>query len=145
MNAINLKVGKKGSIIVYNQSFEAGRLREIAQFFPEEKKRVEGIIDRMVDLLIPFREFNYYSRKQEGSASIKYVLPAMSDLSYKEMEISNGGQASMKYAYITHGKLDETKATREEIKKVRDDLKKYCGLDTEAMIVVLDGLRRAVE
>ena len=95
----------------------------------------------MVDLLVPFRNFDYYDRKQEGSASIKYVLPAMSDLTYKGMEIANGSQASIQYAYITHGKIDGTKAKKDEIKKVRDDLKKYCGLDTEAMIVILEKLK----
>ena len=65
----------------------------------------------------------------------------MTDMTYKGMEIANGAQASIRYAYITHGKIDGTKAKREEIKKVRDDLKKYCGLDTEAMIQVMNKLK----
>jgi hypothetical protein len=141
LNAIKLKCGKKGSVIVYNQGFEQGRLNELALLFPLEEERVENITSRMRDLLVPFREFSYYDRKQEGSASIKYVLPALTDLSYKGMEIANGGQASIRYAYITHGKIDGTKAKKEEIKKVRDDLKKYCGLDTEAMVQLLEKLK----
>jgi hypothetical protein len=31
---------------------------------------------RVVDLLLPFRGFRYYHRKQHGSESIKAVLPA---------------------------------------------------------------------
>ena len=141
VNAIKRKLGTRGSVIVYNQAFEQSRLKELGQLFPLDEKYLLSINERMVDLLIPFRNFDYYDRKQEGSASIKYVLPAMSDLTYKGMEIANGGEASLKYAYITHGKIDGTKAKREEIKKVRDDLKKYCGLDTEAMIVILENLR----
>ncbi|MEK6859370.1 MAG: DUF2779 domain-containing protein, partial [Nanoarchaeota archaeon] len=91
------------------------------------------------------RNFDYYDRKQEGSASIKYVLPAMTNMTYKRMEIANGAQASIRYAYITHGDIDGKKAKKEEIKKVREDLKKYCGLDTEAMILVLNKLREKVE
>ena len=145
INAIKRKVGTKGSIIVYNQVFEQGRLKEIGEFFPEEKIIVSKIIDRMVDLLIPFRNFDYYDRKQEGSASIKYVLPALTDMTYKGMEIANGTQASIKYAYITHGNIKGNKASKEDAKKVRDDLKKYCALDTEAMIQILEKLKEKME
>ncbi len=58
----------------------------------------------MIDLLVPFRNFDYYDRKQEGSASIKWVLPALTGATYEGMDISNGGEASLRYAYITHGK-----------------------------------------
>jgi integrase len=63
----------------------------------------------------------------------------------RTMEIANGGQASIRYAYITHGDIEGNKAKREEIKKVRDDLMKYCQLDTEAMIQVLDKLKESVK
>ena len=139
LNAIKRKLGVKGSIIIYNQSFEQSRLKEIGDYFPEEKETVNKIISRMIDLLIPFRNFDYYNRKQEGSASIKYVLPAMCSLSYSGMEIANGSLASIRYAYITHGGAKLT-----EIRKVRDDLKKYCSLDTEAMVVILEELKKYV-
>jgi hypothetical protein len=142
---IKENLGSKGSIIVYNQSFEQARLKEIGEFLPKEKNIVDKLIKRMVDLLIPFRNFDYYNRKQEGSASIKYVLPAMTNMSYKGMEIANGGQASMRYAYITHGDIAGKKASLEEIKKVRRDLEKYCELDTEAMIQVLEKLKEEVK
>ena len=145
INAIKRKLGTKGSVIVYNQVFEQSRLKEIGEFFPLEKEVVGKIIKRMNDLLIPFRNFDYYDRKQEGSASIKYVLPAMTNMTYKGMEIANGGQASIRYAYITHGDIKGNKAKKEEIKKVREDLKKYCGLDTEAMILILEKLMERVE
>ena len=124
--------------------FEQGRLREIGDFIPAEKETVSKLIERMVDLLIPFRNFDYYNRKQEGSASIKYVLPALTQTSYKGMEIANGALASIRYAYITHGKIDGTRAKREEINKVRSDLMKYCQLDSQAMIDVLDVLKGEV-
>ena len=132
-NAIKRKLGVKGSIIVYNQSFEQSRLKEIGDYLSVD---ITPLINRMVDLLIPFRNFDYYDRKQEGSASIKYVLPAMTSVSYSGMEISNGSLASIRYAYITHGS-----AKLSEIRKVRDDLKKYCALDTEAMILILEKLK----
>ena len=40
---------------------------------------------------------------------------------------------------------DWTKAKKDEIKKVRDDLKEYCALDTEAMIQVMEKLKEKVK
>jgi len=138
-------LAKKGSIIVYNQSFEQGRLKELAGLLPKENKTVDEFIKRMVDLLVPFRNFDYYDSKQHGSASIKYVLPALTKVTYKGMEIANGGQASLRYLFIIHGSYDGKKANKEEIKKVREDLEKYCCLDTEAMIMILDKLNEVVK
>ncbi|OIO80203.1 hypothetical protein AUJ84_04120 [Candidatus Pacearchaeota archaeon CG1_02_32_132] len=139
------KLAKKGSIIVYNQSFEQGRLKELAELFPKEKKTVEEYIKRMADLLVPFRNFDYYDCKQQGSASIKHVLPALTKVTYNGMDIANGGQASLRYLFITHGSNDGKKATKEEIKKVREDLEKYCCLDTEAMIMVMNKLKEVTK
>ena len=69
----------------------------------------------------------------------------MTGMTYKGMEISNGAEASIRYAYITHGKIDGTKAKRDEIKKVRDDLKEYCELDTEAMIKIMEKLKEVLK
>lgn len=145
INSIKKRLGNKGSIIVYNQIFEQGILKEIGKYFPLEKDAVQKIIERMIDLLMPFRNFDYYDRKQEGSASIKYVLPALTNITYKGMEIENGAQALIRYAYITHGNIKGNKAKRDEIKKTREDLKRYCELDTEAMIQVLNKLREKVK
>ncbi len=75
-------IDSDGSIIVYNQSFEEGRLRELSKLFPEYADKINSVIKRMVDLLIPFREFSYYNPKQKGSCSIKYVLPALTGKKY---------------------------------------------------------------
>ncbi|MHA1435301.1 MAG: DUF2779 domain-containing protein [Candidatus Heimdallarchaeota archaeon] len=79
-------LGETGSIIVYNQTFEIKRLKELAEFLPEYKEWVEATIARIVDLLIPFRNFYYYNPKQKGSASIKAVLPAIVGDSYDDLE-----------------------------------------------------------
>ena len=52
--------------------------------------------------------------------------------------------ASRRYFYITHGYFDGKKATKEEIKKVREALEKYCALDTWAEVFILEGLKGVV-
>ncbi|MAH43102.1 hypothetical protein CL614_05270, partial [archaeon] len=96
-------LGNKGTIVVFNQSFEKGILRQLAEFMPKYKKFVIDAEKRIEDLLLPFREFHYYHPKQKGSASIKKVLPALCNKNYDDMEIGDGGTASSSYAYTIHG------------------------------------------
>ena len=140
ITALNGSLGEKGTIIVYNQSFEINRMKELAVNFPEYKAWVENIPLRTVDLLDIFREFSYYNPKQQGSASIKKVLPALTGKTYKGMAISDGGTASVEFFNAHY-----TDTTQEKRKQVREDLLKYCGLDTEAEIMIIDKLRELVK
>ncbi|MFC1961679.1 DUF2779 domain-containing protein [Chloroflexota bacterium] len=130
-------MGDSGSIVVYNQSFEEGILKGLAVVFPEYDDWITSVRGRLVDLLQPFRGFCYYHPQQKGSASIKKVLPALTGKSYDGMEISDGGEASIKFYTVTY-----SEATEEERNKVRADLEKYCALDTEGMIWIVDELGR---
>jgi len=141
LQSLKDNLGKKGDIIVYNESFEKGVFREHCDAFPEFQDWLSKyIMPRIKDLLIPFRQFHYYDPKQCGSASIKKVLPVMSDLSYKDMEINNGGDASIAYENVTYGNVSE-----KEKKKVRGALEKYCELDTLAEIKIIDRLMELVK
>ncbi len=130
-------LGSKGSIVVYNQSFEIARLKELALAFPEYEKWVLAVVDRVVDLIIPFRNFSYYNPKQKGSASLKYVLPALTGKSYEGMEIADGGDASLSFFEIAY-------ENGENKEKVRENLLKYCCLDTEAMVWIVNKLKELV-
>ncbi|MFC2014258.1 DUF2779 domain-containing protein [Chloroflexota bacterium] len=129
-------LGEYGSIVVYNQGFEEGILKELALVFSEYDDWITSVRGRLVDLLQPFRSFYYYHPKQKGSASIKRVLPALTGRGYDGMEISEGNEASIKFYTVTYGE-----ATKEERKKVRDDLEKYCSLDTEGMVWIVAELK----
>ncbi|MFH1584494.1 MAG: DUF2779 domain-containing protein [Actinomycetota bacterium] len=137
LKALKAGLGDKGDIIVYHQCFEIGRLKELAEALPEYKEWVASVIDRIVDLLMPFRKFYYYNPKQQGSASLKKVLPAITGKDYSHLEISEGMTASLQYLEITHGE-----GTKEEIEKIRKQLLEYCCLDTEAMVWIIDELKK---
>ena len=64
-------IGDSGSVIVYNQSFEQSRNTEMGHDFPEYANQLQAINDRIVDLLMPFRNRGLYRPCQNGSASIK--------------------------------------------------------------------------
>lgn len=126
-----------GSIIVYNQSFEKKRNEELADQYPELREHLERINCRIVDLLVPFRKRWLYHPDQKGSASLKDVLPAFTELGYGGMEIAAGGDASIEYQAFV-----ESKIHGEEVKVLWQNLSEYCKLDTQAMASLIDVLRR---
>jgi hypothetical protein len=128
-------IGKKGSVIVYNKTFEITRLREIARDFPNYADDVERLVLRIKDLMIPFQKKYYYAPEMAGSYSIKAVLPALvPELSYEDLEINEGGLASIAYESL----LAETDLMR--IAEVKEQLHEYCKLDTFGMVRILESL-----
>lgn len=136
LSQLNRVLGEQGSIVVYNQAFEKGVLKELAEAFPEYRSWVEDVLARIVDLIVPFRRFHYYNPMQQGSASIKKVLPALTGKGYDELDISDGEDASIAFLDVTYGDVPD-----EVRDKVRQGLEKYCGLDTEGMVWIVDRLR----
>ncbi|MFP4645757.1 MAG: DUF2779 domain-containing protein [Candidatus Woesearchaeota archaeon] len=128
-----------GDIIVFNKNFEVGILKQLAKDFPEHKDWIQELFPRIKDLADPFKNFHYYDKSQKGSYSIKKVLPALTTKNYDELDITNGGDASAQYFY-SH--IQEELHNKDEI---REHLLTYCGLDTEGMVWILQGLMRAVK
>ncbi len=141
---LKASLGSKGTILTYNQSFEQRILREVIQLFPQEKIWLSALLPRMEDLLAPFRSFYFYTSTQHGSNSIKKVLPALTNKSYQGLEIAQGEMASVNYRHLAHGLPDGTFLTPLQAKKIREDLEKYCALDTEGMVLIVDALRKIV-
>ena len=136
-------IPKSGSIIAYNQSFEISRIREMAEQFEEFRDELLALIDRFVDLIIPFRNGGYYHPDFNGSFSIKSVLPALfpddPELSYKSLNIQDGGMAMDTFANL-HLLEDESL-----IPQIREDLLAYCKLDTLAMMRIWEKLQQIIE
>ena len=128
-------------VLVFNASFERTRIKELAAALPELADHLMAINNNIHDLMIPFMKRYYYNEAMQGSYSIKSVLPALcpgiSELDYSALDgIHNGGEASSAFADLqNHGP--------EEIAVTRENLLRYCCLDTLAMVKVLDKLRNA--
>ena len=135
-------LSEDGSVIVYNKTFEAGRNREIGKMFPDLADEMERINANMVDLMIPFKNRNFYVKEMKGSHSLKYVLPALypndSDLDYHNLPVvHNGGEASEAF-------LSLEDKSKEEQEKIRNGLLKYCELDTLAMVKIWEKFREVI-
>lgn len=128
MERLRAVLGDKGSIVVYNASFEKGVLTRCAEFMPEFQSWVASVKRRVVDLHLPFKRFDYYHPAQRGSTSIKSVMPALTGRGYDELEIHEGSTASSEFMRVTFGNITDA-----ERQRVRRQLEAYCGRDSEGI------------
>ncbi len=125
-------IGSKGSIVVWNQSFEKSCNVAMGEFEPKYAKFLAAVNDRIVDLMIPFSEGWYVDKDFFGSASIKSVLPVLVPaLSHKDLNIQGGNSAQRIWMETVIGGKNE--ATKD---KIMNDLIEYCTLDTLAMVEI---------
>ena len=133
-------IGEKGSVVVHS-SFEQSRLNDLAEWYSRYASDVRAINKRISDLTVPFRNQDVLYPEFLGSYSIKAVLPVLvPDMSYDNLEIGEGGAASM--AYVKLMKPDVSDADK---KKIRKDLLDYCGQDTLAMVKLVEILKSKVK
>ena len=131
--------------LAYNMRFEQMILRQLADVYNDLAEHLMNIHDHMCDLMLPFKEQYYYSKKLNGSYSIKYVLPAMCpddpELDYTALaQIHNGAEAMDAFPRMGDGSMSE-----EEIEQTRKNLLAYCRLDTLAMVKVLEKLQELAD
>ena len=133
-------IGDTGSVIVWNESFEMARNKEMAALYPQYEVFLEGMNDRMFDLMLIFRK-GYYSHPDfKGKNSLKSVLPVLCpDTTYKNLAIQNGAVAAIQWGLATSDKV-----TEKEADQIFDDLLKYCHLDTLAMVKILDKIKTSI-
>ena len=146
---------KEGTVLVYNDSFEKSRIKELSEIFIDYKNQLLKINSQIFDLMniVKTRSkmyeelgydkeeakmINYYNPAMDGSYSIKKVLPIFSNLTYQGMEVANGVEALVTYArFPKMNKLDYDHKYQK--------LVEYCQQDTYAMYKVLEGLKKAVK
>lgn len=122
----------------YNMGFEKGRIKGLAEIYPDLAVHLMDIHDNIQDLMIPFQKKYYYTKAMQGSYSIKYVLPALFPdnpaLDYHNLEgVHNGSEASATFKRMAS-------MSQEELETFRTHLLNYCGLDTFAMVKVWEKL-----
>ncbi len=143
----------QGTLFAQNVAFEKGRIKELANCFPEYKEKLMKLYDRGFDLLWIVRNhkemyeklgvenaecINFYQEQLSGSYSIKKTLPVFSNLSYENLTVKNGTEAIIEYA-------NYNKMSPEERKIKQEALRIYCKQDTWAMVEILNALRILVK
>ena len=131
------------TVLAYHMSYEKGRIKRLAEIFPDLSDHLMNIYDNIKDLEIPFSKRYYYTKAMGASSSIKKVLPALfpndPELDYHNLElIHNGSEAMNSFRAMEN-------MNKEELEYTRDRLLKYCCLDTYAMVKIYHKLREVIK
>ena len=122
--------GTQGPVFSYNAGFEVSRIRDLSARFPKLAKGLNALADRVVDLL-PVARKHYYHPAQEGSWSIKAVLPTLCPgLDYGGLDGVQDGSMAMD-AFMEA--LDPA-TSRQRKAEIERQLIAYCALDTLALV-----------
>lgn len=122
-------LGASGPVFVYYQSFEKSRIAELATCFPDLAEALHAINARIVDLL-PLTRRSYFHPDMRGSWSLKAVHPTLPSGKQRDrLPIADGSDAQAAYRAIVHP--GTAPAQRHAL---RLDLRRYCALDTLAMV-----------
>jgi hypothetical protein len=136
LESLRAHIPKGACLIAYNMKFEKGRLTELARLFPGYAADIAVWQHNMLDLMELFQKRDIYYWQQNGSYSIKHVLPALiPEMGYDGLTIANGGDAAAAYLRM------RASSDSEEIALLREQLLAYCKLDTLAMVRLLEKLQ----
>ncbi len=135
-------IPRDSCVLAYNMSFEKRVIKYLAGLYEDLSDDLMNIHDNIKDLMIPFQNRSYYSKNMHGSYSIKYVLPSLypddPSLDYHNLSmVHNGSEASDSYFKLST-------LSGAELKELRENMLKYCGLDTYAMVKVLKKLKDSI-
>ena len=152
----NIPEHLEGTVIVYNQSFEKARLKELAAMFPKYREALMSIHDRVFDLMHFLKpndklrkqysalkndpgNIAFYSEDLQRSYSIKKVLPIFAPhLNYANLdEVHNGIEAQVAFMRLKN-------LSGDMFQKTYSNMIEYCKQDTWAMYEVLQGLRKLI-
>lgn len=136
IDALREAIGEKGSVLAWFATFEKGRNSELAKMHPKHAKFLLGINDRIYDPLYIFKKKLYVHPGFGGSASLKAVMPTLiPELSYKDLNIQEGGSASASWPVLT-----DPSVPKEKRKQLHKDMIAYCRLDVLGMVKILEHL-----
>lgn len=133
----NLKEAIKtaNTIITYNESFEIYRLKELAKTQKEHEEWINDAIKKIIDLMEPFNNFSYHHKDQRGSCSLKNITPLFSEQTHKDLNIKEGSDASRQYLK-NYGNITQ---------ELKENLLRYCELDSKAMMLILNKLKKITQ
>lgn len=128
-------------IVVYSESFEKGRIRELAQFFPQHANALNSLLERIVDLRPVVRD----AVSGLQGESLKVVAPfADSAFNYDDLVISKGdiANAVMSLLLIPGGESVLHSHSGLTPQQAREELLRYCARDTMATAVIVRYFKR---
>jgi hypothetical protein len=124
------------TVWAYNAAFERQIILRLAQFLPQHAAALQQLAAKLQDL-IPIVQACYYHPAMQGSYSLKSVLPAIApELDYQHLEgVKNGNAAQSAFFEAI-----STECSPERHAELNTQLRRYCQLDTWAMVILVERL-----
>lgn len=131
-------IGSEGNIVAWHKTFENQRNEEFAKAYSEKAKFLLNLVERTIDLEDIFKG-GYVDIAFGGSTSIKKVLPVIvPDLTYEGLTVANGTDAMVAFVEML------TLSPGAKRDKLRDEMLRYCKLDTLAMVRIFETMEEYV-
>ena len=125
------------SVVVYDEQMEKSVINRLAQDYPEYKKELAALTQKIIDFAVPFQQQWYYRAEMKGSFSLKNIFPALcQDSTFENLAINSGVQAM--YAYLDI----QQESDLFKVAEVKGQLSEYCQTDTLALMKVFCELYR---
>lgn len=138
IEAMKQVITDSGGTVVVWSSFEKTRNSDMAKRCEDHAEFLNSINERLFDLMAIFSKGLYAHPKLKGSPSIKTVLPVMvPKLSYEHLKVKDGSMASAEWLEML-----STEKTREQKEGTRASMLEYCELDTQAMVEIINVLKK---
>jgi len=141
LDSLREHVSAFGSVIAWNKAFECQVNDAIGRRFSPAREYIIELNDRFYDLMDIFSKQYIVHRDLRGSVSIKKVLPVLTPgLSYSNLGVQDGAMASLTWARIISGKIDDQERAR-----LRASLRDYCALDSYGMYAIWRALTNLIQ
>lgn len=136
------EIPENACIVAYNKSFEQKIIALLAQKYPKYQEKFLKLTQNFIDLIEPFNNGWIYDKQMAGSFSLKSIFPALcpeETINYNSLEnIHNGFEA--RYIFPQLKFMD-----KEQREKERENLLKYCFVDTYSLVKIWQKLIKLCE
>lgn len=127
----------EGTILAYGAEHERKMIRQLMRWYPKYLPELEQRLQRISDLIVPFRNRWLYVAEMNGSASIKKVIPAFSpEMSFNELHVSNGKEAAEMFEMFSRS------TDHERRKELIEALNTYSEHDVRSMSRLLSEIAK---
>ena len=111
------------SILMFDKSLEETVLNQLVELYPEYRKDIADLKNKIIDLAEPIRKGNYYHPEMKGNFTLKSIAPLVNqEAGFHSLEIQSGISAMYIYESLLVQNLIEAEQTKQQ-------LIDYCEMD----------------
>ena len=130
------------SIVLYDAMLEKKVLKKLITLFPDLKTDLLNITSHIIDIAPLFNDHHVILPGMNGKSSLKQVIQCIpTTLDFSDLTIQSGHAAVDAYKQLIYS-TDATTVDNE--RNVLSDLKKYCKLDTQAILEIVLFLKHTI-